>query len=134
MISNLAYVHPDAKIGKNVTIEPFAYIEGDVVIGDDCWIGPHAIIYNGARLGKGNKVHPGACIACLPQDLKFALRSPMAGHAAQAVTLSRWITKGASTQILSLGVSSHQSGTTSFFAFAETTLSGMPWQEILPNM
>lgn len=72
MISNLAYVHPDAKIGKNVTIEPFAYIEGDVVIGDDCWIGPHAIIYNGARLGKGNKVHPGACIACLPQDLKFA--------------------------------------------------------------
>lgn len=72
MISNLAYVHPDAKIGKNVTIEPFAYIEGDVVIGDDCWIGPHAIIYNGARLGRGNKVHPGACIACLPQDLKFA--------------------------------------------------------------
>ena len=72
MISNLAYVHPDAKIGKNVTIEPFAYVEGDVVIGDDCWIGPHAIIYNGARLGKGNKVHPGACIACLPQDLKFA--------------------------------------------------------------
>ena len=72
MISNLAYVHPDAKIGKNVTIEPFAYIEGDVVIGDDCWIGPHASIYDGARLGKGNKVHPGACIACLPQDLKFA--------------------------------------------------------------
>ena len=35
MISNLAYVHPDAKIGKNVTIEPFAYVEGDVVIGDD---------------------------------------------------------------------------------------------------
>ena len=72
MISNLAYVHPDAKIGNNVIIEPFAYIEGDVVIGDDCWIGPHACIYNGARLGKGNKVHPGACIACLPQDLKFA--------------------------------------------------------------
>ena len=71
MISNLAYVHPDAKIGNNVTIEPFAYVEGDVVIGDDCWIGPHACIYNGARLGKGNKVHPGACIACLPQDLKF---------------------------------------------------------------
>jgi UDP-N-acetylglucosamine acyltransferase len=43
-----------------------------VVIGDDCWIGPHAIIYNGARIGKGNKIHPGACIACLPQDLKFA--------------------------------------------------------------
>ena len=38
MISNLAYIHPDAKIGNNVTVEPFAYIAGDVVIGDDCWI------------------------------------------------------------------------------------------------
>ena len=26
MISNLAYIHPDAKIGNNVTVEPFAYI------------------------------------------------------------------------------------------------------------
>lgn len=25
MISNLAYIHPDAKIGNNVTVEPFAY-------------------------------------------------------------------------------------------------------------
>ena len=39
----------------------------------------------------------------------------MAGHAPKGVTLSRWITKGASTQILFLGVSSHHSGTTSFF-------------------
>ena len=35
MISPLAYVDPEAKIGKNVTIEPFAYIEKDVEIGDD---------------------------------------------------------------------------------------------------
>lgn len=27
MISPLAYVDPGAKIGKNVTIQPFAYIE-----------------------------------------------------------------------------------------------------------
>ena len=33
MISPLAYVDPEAKIGKNVTIEPFAYIEKDVEIG-----------------------------------------------------------------------------------------------------
>ena len=46
MISNLAYVHPDAKIGKNVTIEPFAYIEGDVVIGDN-------VIINKAVIGDG---------------------------------------------------------------------------------
>ena len=34
MISQLAYIHPDAKIGKNVTVEPFAYIAADVVLGE----------------------------------------------------------------------------------------------------
>ena len=29
MISKLAYVHPDAKLGNNVTVEPFACIAGD---------------------------------------------------------------------------------------------------------
>lgn len=72
MISNLAYIHPDAKLGANVTVEPFAYIAGDVVIGDDCWIGPGAVINDGARIGKGCKIHTAASIACLPQDLKFA--------------------------------------------------------------
>lgn len=72
MISPLAYVHPDAKIGNNVTIEAFAYVAGDVVIGDDCWIGPSAVINDGARIGKRNKIHTAASIACLPQDLKFA--------------------------------------------------------------
>ena len=71
MISNLAYVHPDAKLGNNVTVEPFAYIAGDVVIGDDCWIGPGAVIHDGARIGRRCKIHTAASIACLPQDLKF---------------------------------------------------------------
>ncbi len=72
MISPLAYVHPDAKLGENVTVEPFAYIAGDVEIGDDCWIGPGAVIHDGARIGKRCKIHTAASIACLPQDLKFA--------------------------------------------------------------
>lgn len=71
MISPLAYVHPDAQIGDNVTVEPFAYIAGDVVIGDGCWIGPGAVIHDGARIGKRCKIHTAASISCLPQDLKF---------------------------------------------------------------
>ena len=71
MISPLAYVHPDARLGNNVTVEPFACIAGDVVIGDDCWIGPSAVIHDGARIGRGCKIHTAASIACLPQDLKF---------------------------------------------------------------
>ncbi len=72
MISPLAFVHPDAKLGENVTVEPFAYIAGDVEIGDGCWIGPGAVIHDGARIGKCCKIHTAASIACLPQDLKFA--------------------------------------------------------------
>ena len=72
MISNLAYIHPDAKLGANVTVEPFAYIAGDTVIGDDCWIGPGAVIHDGARIGRRCRIHTAASVACLPQDLKFA--------------------------------------------------------------
>jgi UDP-N-acetylglucosamine acyltransferase len=71
MISNLAFVHPDAKIGKDVVIEPFAYVAGNVVIGDRTWIGPNATILNGARIGKQCKVFPSAVISGIPQDLKF---------------------------------------------------------------
>ncbi|MFI3285894.1 MAG: acyl-ACP--UDP-N-acetylglucosamine O-acyltransferase [Rikenellaceae bacterium] len=72
MISERAFIHPDAQLGNNVTVEPFAYIAGDVVIGDDCWIGPGAVIHDGARIGKGCKIHTAASVSCLPQDLKFA--------------------------------------------------------------
>lgn len=68
----LAYIHPDAKIGKNVKIEPFAVIYEDVEIGDDCWIGPHVTIFPGARIGKNNKIFPNASISGIPQDLKFS--------------------------------------------------------------
>ncbi len=94
MISDRAYVHPDAQIGNNVTVEPFAYIAGDVVIGDDCWIGPGAVIHDGARIGKGCKIHTAASIACLPQDLKFAGEASLAvigdyNDIRECVTISR---------------------------------------------
>ena len=68
----LANVHPEAKIGNNVTIEPFATVQKDVVIGDDCWIGPNAILWDGTRLGKNVKIYPGASVSSIPQDLKFS--------------------------------------------------------------
>lgn len=68
----LANVHPEAKIGNNVIIEPFATIHKDVVIDDGCWIGPNAIIWDGSRLGKNVKIYPGASVSSIPQDLKFA--------------------------------------------------------------
>ena len=35
MHHHLSHIHPNAKIGKNVVIEPFVNIQGDVEIGDN---------------------------------------------------------------------------------------------------
>ncbi len=72
MNRELTYIHPNAKIGKNVIIEPFVSIHDDVEIGDDTWIGSNAVIMSGARIGKSCKIFPGAVISAIPQDLKFA--------------------------------------------------------------
>ena len=68
---NLANVHPEAKIGKNVVIEPFVTIEKDVEIGDNCWIGANAVIKNYTKIGNNCKVFHGAVVGAIPQDLKF---------------------------------------------------------------
>ena len=71
-ISPLAFVHPDARIGKDAIIEPFASVYGDVVIGEGSWIGPNSVLMDGARIGKNCRIFPGAVISAIPQDLKFA--------------------------------------------------------------
>ena len=65
------FIHPDAKIGKNVTVSPFAVVNANVEVGDDTWIGPHVTIMEGARIGKNCRIFPGAVISAIPQDLKF---------------------------------------------------------------
>ena len=67
----LAYVHPGAKIAKNVVIEPFTTIHNNVIIGEGTWIGSNVTIMEGARIGKNCNIFPGAVISAIPQDLKF---------------------------------------------------------------
>ena len=71
MISQLAHIDPEAKIGKNVTIHPFVFISKNVEIGDDCVIYPYASILSGARIGKRTKIYNGAIIAAEPQDFRW---------------------------------------------------------------
>jgi UDP-N-acetylglucosamine acyltransferase len=68
---HLANVHPEAKIGKDVIIEPFVTIEKEVEIGDGCWIGANAVIKNYTTIGKNCRIFHGAVIGAIPQDLKF---------------------------------------------------------------
>lgn len=70
-MSQLSYIHPNAKIGQNVIIEPFSTIYDNVEIGDNTWIGPNVTIFAGARIGKNCRIFPGAVISAIPQDLKF---------------------------------------------------------------
>jgi len=67
----LSYIHPEAKIGANVKIEPFSSIYENTVIGEGTWIGPNVTIFPGARIGKNCRIFPGAVISAIPQDLKF---------------------------------------------------------------
>jgi UDP-N-acetylglucosamine acyltransferase len=63
----LRVIHPNAKIGKNVSIGPFTVIEADVEIGDNCWIGSNVQIFNGARIGEGCRIFPGSSLSATPQ-------------------------------------------------------------------
>jgi UDP-N-acetylglucosamine acyltransferase len=72
MIHPTAIIDPGAKLGKDVTIGPFTCVEADVQIGDGCVIGPHASILRYTTMGSKCKVHAGAVLGDLPQDLSFS--------------------------------------------------------------
>ncbi len=58
-------------MGNNVSIGPFAVVEKNVVIGDNTTVASSALIASGARIGRDCKIHHGAVVATVPQDLKF---------------------------------------------------------------
>jgi UDP-N-acetylglucosamine acyltransferase len=68
----MTHIHPQAKLGANVTVEPFSTIGKNVEIGEGTWVGPNVTIFEGAVIGKNCRIFPGAVIAGVPQDLKFA--------------------------------------------------------------
>lgn len=71
MISPLAHISKNAKIGNQVRIDPFAVINDNVTIGDGTHIMSHALVDSGTTIGKHCTIFPGAVIGAVPQDLKF---------------------------------------------------------------
>ena len=71
MHRSLSYIDPQAKLAKNVVVEPFVTIEKNVEIGSGTWIGSNVTIMEGGRIGKNCEIFPGAVISAIPQDLKF---------------------------------------------------------------
>lgn len=72
MIDKLAFVHPNAKIGENVTIGPWSYVGADVEIGDDCWLSSHVVIKGPSVIGKGNRFFQFSSVGEECQDKKYA--------------------------------------------------------------
>lgn len=71
MIHPHTYIHPNAKIARNVKIDPFTVIHQDVEIGEGTWVGSNVTIMEGARIGKNCRIFPGAVLSAIPQDMKF---------------------------------------------------------------
>jgi len=71
MNHNFSFVHPKAKIAKDIIIDPFVCINENVEIGAGTWIGSNVTIMSGARIGNNCRIFPGAVISAIPQDLKF---------------------------------------------------------------
>ncbi|MDZ4710848.1 MAG: acyl-ACP--UDP-N-acetylglucosamine O-acyltransferase [bacterium] len=61
-----------AKIGSNTTVKDFSIIEDDVIIGNDVEIASNVLVADGARISDKVKLHHGAVVSSLPQDLKFS--------------------------------------------------------------
>lgn len=79
-VSERAFVHPGARIGRDASIGPFAVVEdgaavgdrsavgagsfvgGGVSIGEDCLIHPHVTLYPGVRVGSRVILHSGCVI------------------------------------------------------------------------
>ena len=71
MKSPLAHIHPEAKIGKDVKVDPFAVIDEGVIIGDGTHVMAHAVIMKNTVIGNSCTIFPGAVLGAIPQDLKF---------------------------------------------------------------
>jgi UDP-N-acetylglucosamine acyltransferase len=70
-IHPLAAVDPGAVLGDGVRIGPFAVVGPEVEIGDGTEVGAGAQVYGPAKIGRGNRIFPQACVGFEPQDVKF---------------------------------------------------------------
>ena len=75
MIHPTAIVHPQARIGKNVSVGPYSIIGEHVEIGNGTWIGPHVVITGHTQIGLDNRFYQFSSIGEAPQDKKYGLLS-----------------------------------------------------------
>lgn len=70
-ISPLSHIHPNARIGSDVTIGPFCLIGENVELGDRCVLDSHVTLTGHTTIGTDNRFFPNAVIGCEPQDSAY---------------------------------------------------------------
>lgn len=71
MIDTTAFIHPDAKLGKNVQVGRNAYIDAHVELGEGTIVKPFAMITGHTKIGKFNQIFSYASIGEAPQDVSY---------------------------------------------------------------
>jgi UDP-N-acetylglucosamine acyltransferase len=70
-IHKTAIIHPNAKLGNNISIGPYCIIGENVTVGDDTTLHNHIVLENYTTIGKNCRFHSHSVIGGDPQDLKF---------------------------------------------------------------
>ena len=104
MIHKTAIVEDGAELGDNVSVGPFSYIQAGTQIGAGAQIGPHVTILKHTTMGDQCKVHAGAVIGDVPQDVGFEECESFVHIGArcrirEGVTIHRGTQPGSSTTI-----------------------------------
>ena len=71
LVHPTAIVDPTAQIADDVVIGPYSIIESKVQIGSNTLIEPHVRVASLTQIGESCKIHTGAVLGTVPQDLKF---------------------------------------------------------------
>ncbi|MBI2805416.1 MAG: acyl-ACP--UDP-N-acetylglucosamine O-acyltransferase [Planctomycetes bacterium] len=66
-----AVISPEVQLGENVSVGAHVIIDGQVEIGDDCELRPGAYLFGPLKMGRANRVFPGAILGEAPQHLKY---------------------------------------------------------------
>ena len=72
MIHPSAIIHPEARLGANVSVGAYSIIGAHVQIGADSWIGPHVVIEGCTRIGSNNRIFQFCSLGAEPQDKKYS--------------------------------------------------------------
>lgn len=70
-IHSAAVIEEGAKLGNNVTIEPYAIIKKNVTLGDNVTIKSHAYIDGYTTIGEGTTIYPSASIGTKTQAKNY---------------------------------------------------------------